>query len=56
MQPYYQKMGFNEGDFPNAEAYYKFAISLPLYSSMTDDIQDQVIQHVRDLFKKAAEK
>ena len=56
LQPYYQKMGFNEGDFPNAEAYYKFAISLPLYSSMTDDIQDQVIQHVRDLFKKAAEK
>lgn len=56
LQPYYQKIGFNEGDFPNAEAYYKCAISLPLYSSMTDDIQDQVIQHVRDLFKKAAEK
>jgi UDP-4-amino-4,6-dideoxy-N-acetyl-beta-L-altrosamine transaminase len=31
MQPYYQKLGFSVGDFPAAEAYYKNAISLPIY-------------------------
>jgi dTDP-4-amino-4,6-dideoxygalactose transaminase len=28
LQPFYQKFGFKEGDFPNAEEYYKKTISL----------------------------
>ena len=43
MQPYYQKLGFKQGDFPNAEAYYSNTISLPLYSSLSFESQDQVI-------------
>jgi len=42
-QPYYQQMGFKQGDFPVAEQYYQNAISLPLFHAMTLDQQDQVI-------------
>jgi UDP-4-amino-4,6-dideoxy-N-acetyl-beta-L-altrosamine transaminase len=43
LQPYYRKLGFIEGDFPEAEAYEKEAISLPLYPDLTNDEQDQII-------------
>ena len=42
-QPYYQRMGFQAGDFPDAERYYAEAISLPMYPTMSEDQQDQVI-------------
>ena len=42
-QPYYQRMGFQPGDFPQAQAYYAEAISLPMYQTLTDTQQDQVI-------------
>lgn len=42
-QPDYQRLGFQPGDFPIAEAYYQHAISLPLYPSMNEKKQDQVI-------------
>ena len=29
--PYYQKLGFNKGDFPQVEKYYQECISLPIY-------------------------
>lgn len=41
-QPYYQQMGFKSGDFPEAERYYAEAISLPMYSTMSDAQQVQV--------------
>ena len=43
LQPYYQKMGFKQGDFPNAENYYSNAISLPMFHGMTHEQQDEVI-------------
>lgn len=43
-QPYYQRLGFKRGDFPQAEAYYEEAISLPLYPGLSDAEQDLVIQ------------
>ena len=42
-QPYYQAMGFGVGDFPEAERYYAEAISLPMYSSLTEEQQDLVV-------------
>ena len=42
-QPYYRGMGFQADDFPQAQAYYREAISLPMYQSLTDAQQDQVI-------------
>jgi dTDP-4-amino-4,6-dideoxygalactose transaminase len=43
-QPYYQRMGFKEGDFPHAEKYYAEAISLPIFQTMTDEQQEQVVE------------
>jgi UDP-4-amino-4,6-dideoxy-N-acetyl-beta-L-altrosamine transaminase len=42
-QPYYQSLGFKQGDFPNAENYYSRAMSLPIFSSMTSSQQDDVV-------------
>ena len=36
-QPYYQKMGFKQGDFPQAEQYYREAISIPMHVNLTDE-------------------
>ena len=42
-QPYFQDMGFEPDDFPQAQIYYREAISLPLYQTLADAQQDQVI-------------
>jgi UDP-4-amino-4,6-dideoxy-N-acetyl-beta-L-altrosamine transaminase len=42
-QPHYQRLGFRRGDFPNAEAYYAGAISLPLFPEMQQAEQDHVV-------------
>jgi UDP-4-amino-4,6-dideoxy-N-acetyl-beta-L-altrosamine transaminase len=47
-QPYYRELGFGQGHCPNAEAYYAEAISLPIYPSMTDEEQQQVIAAVTE--------
>ncbi len=49
LQPYYQQLGFKEGDFPNAENYYLNAISLPLYPDLTLAQQQHVITMVKSL-------
>lgn len=49
LQPYYRDLGFKAGDFPEAEAYYAQAISLPLFPAMTDGQQDFVIEQLRGL-------
>lgn len=43
LHPYYQKLGFTEGQFPNAEAFYAKALTIPLYVELSDKQQDQVI-------------
>ncbi|RCV89377.1 UDP-4-amino-4,6-dideoxy-N-acetyl-beta-L-altrosamine transaminase [Billgrantia montanilacus] len=42
-QPYYQYLGFSNGDFPQAESYYREAISLPMFSGLTECQQDEVV-------------
>jgi UDP-4-amino-4,6-dideoxy-N-acetyl-beta-L-altrosamine transaminase len=46
-QPYYQRMGFGSGDFPEAERYYAEAISLPMFQTMSEAQQDEVVAAVR---------
>jgi UDP-4-amino-4,6-dideoxy-N-acetyl-beta-L-altrosamine transaminase len=48
-QPYYQKMGFKTGDYPQAEQYYAEAISLPMFHSMSDSQQDHVAAAIREV-------
>ena len=52
IQPYYERLGFNKGDFPEAECYYREAISLPLFHSMSEQQQDCVISALTDILKK----
>ncbi|MFK3868311.1 UDP-4-amino-4,6-dideoxy-N-acetyl-beta-L-altrosamine transaminase [Psychrobacter faecalis] len=49
LQPYYQEMGFNEGQFPEAEQYYKEAISLPMFPTITEEQQNQVVSTLKEL-------
>lgn len=42
-QPYYQKLGFKLGDFPSAERYYAEAISLPMFQTMSEGQQHEVL-------------
>jgi UDP-4-amino-4,6-dideoxy-N-acetyl-beta-L-altrosamine transaminase len=46
-QPYYRKLGFAPGQFPAAEHYYAGAISLPMYFSLSDAEQEQVVDALR---------
>jgi len=48
LQPWYSRMGFKQGDFPEAERYYAEAISLPMYAALTEAQQDQVIVALAD--------
>ena len=49
-QPYYRQRGFKAGDFPNAEAYYSNAISLPMFPTMSEAQQDEVVAALREFF------
>ena len=40
-------MGFEVDDFPEADAYYADAISLPMYPTMTERQQDEVVDALR---------
>jgi len=48
-QPYYRNLGFAPGMFPEAESYYEDAITLPLFSRMTDDEQDTVVSALQKI-------
>jgi dTDP-4-amino-4,6-dideoxygalactose transaminase len=47
-QPYYQNMGFKLGDFPDAEQYYREAISIPMHANLTEVEQDFVASALRE--------
>lgn len=46
LQPYYQGLGFTQGTFPKAEAYYSEAISIPLYHHMSESQLQQVVDSI----------
>ncbi|MEZ8452308.1 UDP-4-amino-4,6-dideoxy-N-acetyl-beta-L-altrosamine transaminase [Vibrio splendidus] len=50
-QPYYQDMGFADGDFPESERYYSEAISLPMFHGMTEEQQDTVVETLTDILQ-----
>ena len=45
-QPYYQKFGYNTSDFPEAEAYYAEAISIPMFVTLTEEQQAEVVDRI----------
>lgn len=48
-QPYYAQFGYSRSDFPQAEAYYSEAISIPMFATLTEDQQDIVCQTLEEL-------
>ena len=44
--PYYQSLGWKQGDFTNAENYYKGCLSLPMYPTLTKEEQTFVIEQI----------
>ena len=52
LQPYYRRFGFRAGQYPNAEAYYARAITLPLYASLTEAQQDTVMEELRGVIRE----
>lgn len=53
LQPYYRSLGFQRGQFPEAETHGETAITLPLYPALTDADQDLVANAVRELLQRA---
>jgi dTDP-4-amino-4,6-dideoxygalactose transaminase len=51
LMPYYRQFGWKEGDMPNAENYYKYCISLPMYPSLTDEQQEFVIRRINSYYE-----
>ncbi len=43
LQPYYRALGFAPGQFPEAEAHGREAITLPLFAGLTEAEQDRVV-------------
>jgi len=48
LQPYYRELGFTQGQYPEAETHGESAITLPLYSALTDQQQDQVVLALKE--------
>ncbi len=49
MHPYYEDLGHNIYDFPNAKNYYNEALSLPLYYALSNEEQERVIDIIKRL-------
>lgn len=53
LQPYYAKRGFLPGKCPEAERYYSGAMTIPIYPSLTNDLQDKVVMTLRDCIRES---
>jgi len=46
--PYYEKLGFKAGDFPEAERFHQEVISLPIFPELTNEDHSRVCQLLRE--------
>lgn len=46
LQPFYMGLGFKEGDFPNAEHFYKAILTLPLFPTLSDVERDYICSQI----------
>ena len=47
-QPYYKSLGFSKNGFEQAERYYKEAISIPIFPTLTIEEQDKVVSIIKE--------
>ncbi len=50
-QPYYRRLGFRWGDFPQAELYYRRALSLPVFPGLMEGEQVSVIETLEGFWR-----
>ena len=48
----YKKLGFDIKDYPNAFDFYKNEITLPLYSKLTDEQVDYIIDNFKEIVEE----
>jgi len=51
LMPYYKQFGWKEGDLPNAEAYYRNCLSLPIYPTLSEQEQEFVVKSIINFFE-----
>ena len=51
LMPYYRELGWEEGDLPIAEEYYRKCISLPMYPTLQEEEQDFVIGKINSFYE-----
>lgn len=52
-QPYYESLGFKKGMFPESEAYYESAISMPCFTDLSNDDLQYVIVCLKNALNSA---
>lgn len=52
MMTAYKHLGFNIADFPNAKAFYESEITLPLYTKLTEEDVDYIIENYSSVLKE----
>ena len=50
-QPYYENLGFLEGDFPVAEKLHKQVISIPVHPKIKDEEQEYIVESLNNIIK-----
>lgn len=45
--PYYRQLGYSPQKYPNAEQYYREALSIPMFYGLSDEQQDVVIDSIK---------
>jgi UDP-4-amino-4,6-dideoxy-N-acetyl-beta-L-altrosamine transaminase len=50
-QPYYEALGFKEGDFPAAESYASEAITLPMFPTLSEGQQDRIVEEMERILR-----
>ena len=49
LQPYYEKMGFKRGDFPESEKFFREVISLPIYPRLKKSQQNYIVEKLQKI-------
>jgi dTDP-4-amino-4,6-dideoxygalactose transaminase len=52
LQECFSDLGYQQGDFPHAEAAARESLALPVYPELTEDQQRYVIQQIRDFYQR----
>jgi len=54
LQPFYKKLGYKLGDFPNAEEYYERALSIPIYPGLKLSQREMVVATLKRVLSSYA--